>query len=111
MTIDYSNYEKEGQVIPEDILKAIEEVEGYDSFSEEDNFFLIEVESPFILADNEFDLHESNNKIIEVNVKAIKTVSFTGGNYYQIYEKDDKTLDSYILMGNEEEGYNIFKFI
>lgn len=64
-----------------------------------------QVESPFILADNVFDLREANNDLIEIGVKRNKTVEFTGGGMYIEFEKNGEGV---IVHGNEEEGYNIF---
>lgn len=79
---------------------------------------LTQVQSPFIIADNQFDLREANNYVIELNVRKIKTVSFTGGNYYTEYEKKAGNMDintglnlSYVIQGNGEEGFNIFQLI
>ena len=71
------------------------------------NYKLFNVESPFILADNGFDLSEANNDLLEIGVKRIKTVQFNGGNFYIIFEKTSD--DSYVIQGNSEEGYSIFK--
>ncbi len=64
-----------------------------------------QVESPFILADNVFDLSEANNDNYEIGVKRTKTVQFTGGSMYIEYVKDGEGI---VIHGNIEEGYNIF---
>ncbi len=66
------------------------------------------VNTPFILADNEFDLREGNNDRESLNVYITEQGSFTGGGFYDIYEVVDKTKPALILHGNGEEGYNIF---
>ncbi len=68
------------------------------------------MESPFIIADNTFDLREANNDLHEINVKRVKTVRFTGGSLYIVFEKTGDG-DSYIIQGNFEEGFNIFNLI
>lgn len=68
------------------------------------------VKSPFILADNEFDIAEANNTLEEINVRRIQIGSFTGGAFYIVYEKIGE-VDNYIIHGNDEEGYNIFNLI
>lgn len=66
------------------------------------------VNTPFILADNSFDLSEANNSREILNVNVIEQGSFTGGSFYDIYEVIDKTKPAVIIHGNTEEGYNIF---
>lgn len=68
------------------------------------------VKSPFILADNNFDIEEANNTLEEINIKRVTLGSFTGGAIYIIYEKIGD-IDNYIIHGNNEEGYNIFNLI
>lgn len=75
-----------------------------------DNCQVITVSSPFILPDNEFDLREANNDLLEINVKRVKNVSFTGGNFYIEFIKDGDD-DCYVIQGNQEQGYNIFNLI
>lgn len=69
------------------------------------------VQSPFILADNCFDLRECNNMLEEFGVKRVETVQFTGGSFYIIFEKLSDDSDSYIIHGNDEEGFNIFNLL
>ncbi len=113
--ISYSDYpvKRKHTSIPEEIKNLIIDSNEY---SEDDieniedcGFDMHEVKSPFILADNEFDLAEANNTLIEINVKKVKTCIFTGGAFYSIYEKTND--DSYLIHGNEEEGFNIFHLV
>jgi hypothetical protein len=101
--IDYSTYEVEGDEVSQEILDLIEEEYGYELYGD---FKLREVTSPFIIADNDFDLRESNNEIIEIGVERSKVVSFNGGAFYIEYVKSADT--SIVVQGNSEEGYNIF---
>jgi hypothetical protein len=104
MKINYSNYyEKKSDVIPQNIIDILKSKRiDYGDFNK---VKLRQVEEPFILADNEFDLREANNNIYEIGVKRVKTVTFPGGCYYAEYHKDG---DSIIIQGNYDEGYNIF---
>jgi hypothetical protein len=71
-----------------------------------DNFFKVwNVDTPFILADNDFDIDEINNELIEIGVKRAKVVSFTGGSLYIEYTKEKEGI---IIHGNSGDGYNIF---
>lgn len=101
--IDYSTYDCEGDEVPQEILELIEKEYGelYGG-----DFKLREVTSPFIIADNDFDLHEANNDLIEIGVERNKVVSFNGGAFYIEYIKTDET--AIVVQGNSEEGYNIF---
>lgn len=105
--INYSPYsEKKGDIIPKDIYDLILKKDTY--FGDEINqrkFKIRNVESPFILADNVFDLRESNNDLYEIGVKRTKLVEFTGGAMYIEFVKDGEGV---IVHGNDEEGYNIF---
>ncbi len=107
-TINYSPYdEKKGDILPKQIYDLI--LDKFPNFEEIDYcsvFKIRNVQSPFILADNEFDLSEANNDLYESGVKRTQTVQFTGGSFYIIFEKDSN--DSIIIHGNMEEGYNIF---
>lgn len=107
-TIDYSPYEEEhGDTLSQELIDIIIKTDPHFGYSIEDSLFKIrEVESPFILSDNYFDLREANNTTIEVGVNKTKSVSFTGGSFYNIYEKVSE--NSFIVHGNDEEGYNIF---
>lgn len=67
------------------------------------------VRSPFIIADNFFDISEANNTLEEYNVTQVRMVTFTGGSMFTEYEKNGD--DSYIVYGNREEGFNIFNLI
>ena len=104
MKVNYSNYyEKKSDVIPQNIIDILNSKKiDYRDF---DKVKIRQVEEPFILADNEFDLREANNDIYQIGVKIVKTVTFTGGCYYAEYVKDG---DGIIIQGNYEEGYNIF---
>lgn len=108
--INYSEYGQKSTGISDELLTEI--TSGLPDYDKEElldsELFLRVVEAPFIIADNEFDLHESNNNVYEINVKKLRTVSFTGGNYYIEYDKDDSSKESYVIQGTEEEGYNIF---
>jgi hypothetical protein len=110
--IDYSPYDDEvGDVIPQKLFDLIEEYfsRDRDSFNllklGQRKFKIRRVESPFILADNMFDLREANNDLYEIGVKRTKVISFTGGSMYIEFVKDG---DGIIIHGNREEGYNIF---
>lgn len=108
--IDYGTYGNETDGISDELLDLI--TSGVSEYEREDleeaELFLRVVDTPFILSDNEFDLHEANNNVYEVNVKKVKTVSFTGGNYYVVYDKIDSSKESFVIQGNSEEGYNVF---
>ena len=101
--IDYSTYELEGDEVSQEILDLIAEEYGYELNGD---FKLREVESPFIIADNDFDLRECNNELIEIGVERSKVVSFNGGAFYIEYIKTDEI--AIVVQGNSEEGYNIF---
>lgn len=105
--INYSPYfEKKSDDIPDEIIKVIEK--KYPYLMEEFEHLKVkirQVESPFILADNIFDLREANNDIYEIGVKKIKEVQFTGGSRYTEFVKDGEGI---IVHGNLEEGYNFF---
>lgn len=114
--INYSPYDlqghhrlrqPQGDTLPKKIYDLIRD--KFPNFEEIEYcsvFKIRNVESPFILADNTFDLSEANNDLYEFGVKRTKTVQFTGGCFYIVYEKDSN--DSIIIHGNMEEGYNIF---
>ncbi len=106
--INYSPYEDKGKgdKIPKDISELLKKKSPY--FEQYGKFKIRKVESPFILADNEFDLRECNNELIEIGVKRNKVITFTGGAFYIEFIKDGEGI---ILHGNEEEGYNIFLLI
>lgn len=111
--IEYYTYEQEGDEISTELLELIRNKCG-DYIAEkveESNVKIRTVQTPFILPGNEFDLREANNDTEEINAKAIKCVSFTGGCFYKEYVKEDVNEDSYIINGNDEEGYNIFNLI
>ena len=105
---DYSEITK--TQISKDLEELIRQEDGDIIDDIMDNCQVITVSSPFILADNDFDLREANNDILEINVKKTKRVSFTGGNFYTEYVKDGDD-DCYVIQGNQEEGYNIFNLI
>lgn len=112
INIEYSPYpSKRNDKLSEELIEIISQHDGYIVEELEGNVSIVTVETPFILADNEFDLREANNDLVEINVTRTKTVSFTGGGYYTIYEKTANTPYSYIVHGNSEEGYNIFNLI
>ena len=97
-----------GDIIPKNIFDLIVKKDTHFDINMDGKFKIRKVESPFILADNEFDLHEANNNLIEIGVKRNKVVEFTGGAFYIEFVKDGEGI---ILHGNEEEGYNIFLLI
>lgn len=66
------------------------------------------VESPFTIADNEFDLRECNNQIYEINVIKTECAVFTGGACLISYIVKDNSELSMVIQGNDEEGFNIF---
>jgi hypothetical protein len=101
--IDYSTYEVEGDEVSQELMELIEAEYGGELYGDSK---LREVESPFILADNDFDLRECNNDLIEIGVERSKVVSFNGGSFYIEYVKSAET--SIVVQGNSEEGYNIF---
>lgn len=101
--IDYSTYDVEGDEVSKEILDLIKEKYPYGLYGD---FKLREVESPFIIADNDFDLRECNNHLIEIGVERSKVVSFNGGAFYIEYIKVADT--AIVVQGNREEGYNIF---
>ena len=104
--INYSPYsEKKGDIIPKDIFDIISKKDPYFDAIEYDKFKIRNVQSPFILADNVFDLQEANNSCYEIGVKRTKVVEFTGGAMYIEFVKDGEGI---IVHGNDEEGYNIF---
>lgn len=105
---DYSEITK--TKISKELEELIREEDGDIIDDIIDNCQVITVSSPFILADNEFDIPDCNNYLLEINVKRTKLVSFTGGNFYVEYVKDDCD-DCYVINGNEEQGYNIFNLI
>ena len=94
------------------ISKELEELFG-EYVSEElefaENVQIREVKSPFILADNDFDLREANNMLEVFGVVKTEQFVFTGGGIAIVYEKVGKV--GYIVHGNDEEGYNIFKLV
>lgn len=105
-TISYSPYDEVmGDVIPKEIFDIIQKKYPYFDELEYAKFKLRNVQSPFILADNVFDLREANNDLYEIGVKRTKVVEFTGGSIYMEFLKDG---DGIIVHGNGEEGYNIF---
>ncbi len=105
--INYSPYfDKTSDVLSDEMIEIIEN--KYPYFVDEIKHSKIkirQVESPFILADNEFDLSEANNDTYDIGVKRTKTVQFTGGSMYIEYVKDGEGI---VIHGNIEEGYNIF---
>ena len=108
--INYSPYsEKKGDIIPKDIYDLILKKDPYFDAIEYAikyaKFKIRNVQSPFILADNSFDLQEANNKCYEIGVKRTKSVEFTGGAMYIEFAKDGEGI---IVHGNDNEGYNIF---
>lgn len=109
INIEYSPYlSKRNDKLSEELIEIISQ---HDEYFLEKVVSIVTVESPFILADNNFDLREANNEMLEINVNRTKTVSFTGGACYIVYEKTPNTPYSYIIHGNEEEGFNVFNLI
>jgi len=102
--IDYSTYEVESDEVSQELMDLIEEKYGDELYY--DALKVRNVESPFILADNYFDLREANNDIIEIGVERTKTVTFNGGAFYIEYVKVAEP--AVVVQGNSEEGYNIF---
>ncbi len=108
--IDYSEsypktvYEVDSNIM--DLLLEKDEELFHEMESSDLNIF--EVETPFILPDNYFDLGDDNNTVVEVNVHETKKVTFPGGNMYTVYERTDLGATSLILYGNVGEGFIIF---
>jgi hypothetical protein len=103
--IDYSPYEEtESDIIPDNIKTIIEEK----NWVVLDDYIVKvrNVKSPFMLADNSFDLRECNNDIYLHGAEKTKEIIFTGGAMLIECEKTEDL--SFILHGNDEEGYNIF---
>lgn len=107
MKINYSTYFEEiSDELSDEMIVLLENKDPYLLEElKESKFKIRQVESPFILADNEFDLHEANNTLYEIGVKRTKVVQFTGGAIYIEFVKDGEGV---IIHGNQEEGYNIF---
>ena len=104
--IKYSPYfDKKGDIIPKGIFDIILKKYPYFDAIEYAKFKIRNVQSPFILADNVFDLREADNDLYEIGVKRTKSVEFTGGAMYIEFVKDGEGV---IVHGNNEEGYNIF---
>lgn len=101
--IDYSTYEVESDEVSQELMDLIENGLKYEPTGA---LKVRNVESPFILADNYFDLNEANNNIIEIGVERVKTVTFNGGAFYTEYVKVAEP--AVVVQGNSEEGYNIF---
>lgn len=94
------------------ISDELEELLGFDiseMLEYSDNVRIRTVESPFIIANNFFDLREANNTLEVYNCTELRMVTFTGGSMFTEYEKNGD--DSYIVYGNQEEGFNIFNLI
>lgn len=105
--IDYSPYGLDSDDVSKEILDLIEQEYGDElNIDNTGSIKIRNVESPFIIADNEFDLHEANNDLIEIGVERSKVVSFSGGAFYIEYVKSADT--AIVVQGNSEEGYNIF---
>ena len=104
--INYSPFfDKKGDVIPKEIYELILNKDPHFDAIKYGKFKIRNVQSPFILADNSFDLQEANNKCYEIGVKRTKSVEFTGGAMYTEFAKDGEGI---IVHGNDNEGYNIF---
>lgn len=105
--INYSPYDEESSdKISEDLIEIInKKYKFFMDDHEESDFKIYEVDSPFILADNFFDISDANNDLYEIGVKRTKEVSFTAGAMYIEFVKDG---DGVIIQGNEIEGYNVF---
>jgi hypothetical protein len=104
--INYSPFfDKKGDVIPKEIHELILKKDPYFDAIKYGKFKIRNVQSPFIIADNGFDLQEANNKCYEIGVKRTKSVEFTGGAMYIEFAKDGEGI---IVHGNDTEGYNIF---
>ena len=105
--IDYNIFdiETESDAIPAEILEILNDT----SYGDEVDCSIVkvrEVTSPFILADNVYDLRECNNDMYEHGVERTKIVEFTGGSFYAEYVKTEDL--AFILHGSMEEGYNLF---
>ena len=104
--IDYDTYEiKESDIIPQEILEIIQNSEYADEV-ESSTVKVREVQSPFYLADNIFDLRECSNDILEEGVERISQCTFTGGAFLIEYKKTSEI--SFVLQGNTHQGYNIY---
>lgn len=106
--IDYANPKGSFDDLPQEIKDKLFIMDEYEDWEYIENIELINVESEFTMADNYFDLSEANNTVHEYNVKQVKTVTFTGGDYLATYVKEDPSKLAFILQGNDEEGYNVF---
>lgn len=103
---DYSEINGKYNELPSDIRLIIES--NMSHLTEEleySNVQLRKIKSPFIMADNDFDLRECNNTFGKYNVDKVEQGSFTGGGIYIIYTT---TSTGIIVQGNGEEGYNVF---
>ncbi len=106
-TIDYTIEIEDN--ISDEIPQPIIDIVSNQNIGEELEYSTVKVrhvESPFLLADNEFDMREANNDLFESGVEKTKLTQFTGGAVIVEYIKKDDL--SFIVHGNEEEGYNIF---
>lgn len=105
--IDYNIFDKETEsdIIPIEIFNILNDT-SYGDDIENSIVKVRKVTSPFILADNVFDLRECNNDIYEHGVERTKIVEFTGGSFYAEYVKTEDL--AFILHGSTYEGYNLF---
>ncbi len=110
--VEYDNPSRCGSPypIPQVAIDAVvKEIGEHKPFDIHKRYQIIEVEIPFILADNYFDNGEANNFVVEINAQPVKHVFFTGGSCYTIYVIKDPSQEAYTVQGNNEEGYNIFR--
>ena len=105
--IDYAPYEETvSDAIPENIRPILETWSIWEDIVDNYTVRVRQVQSPFTIADNNFDLRECNNDLEEIGVERTKVLTFTGG---AVLIEFVKTKDiAFVLQGNGEEGYNIF---
>lgn len=108
--IDYTEeYPKMVYDIEPDIWDLILEKDEDVQYQIEDSGLnIFEVETPFVVPGNYFDMRECNITEVVINAHETKRVTFPGGNQYSIYERTDLNSTSAILYGNSEEGFNLF---
>lgn len=106
--IDYSTYDVDSDILSDNIVNLINNKDPYLLDEIIDHVKIFNVSSPFILADNYFDLREANNETYEIGVIKTKVITFNGGAFYSEYIKDESVEDNIIINGNDEEGYSIF---
>ena len=107
---DYSNIPMTTWSVNDSNKTIRDTIIKYDKYCDIDfsNTQVHNVKSPFTIADNSFDLRESNNTIYELNADRIECVKFTGGSFLITYVVKDRSKLSMVVQGNDEEGFNIF---